>query len=95
MMQRLIGGISCIAGLACLAGCAEATRLSEASQATAEQQAVTLCRLQSTAPQAHLKSILMLRIAAKMDQTLEEAQVAQETLRISRLMRCTNEGVAK
>ena len=88
MMQQLIGGISCIAGLVCLAGCTEATRLSEASQAAAEQQAVTLCRLQSTAPHAHLKSILMLRIAAKMDQTLEEAQVAQETLRISTLMNC-------
>ena len=88
MMQQLIGGISFIAGLVCLAGCTEATRLSEASQAAAEQQAVTLCRLQSTAPHAHLKSILMLRIAAKMDQTLEEAQVAQETLRISTLMNC-------
>ena len=88
MMQQLIGGMSCIAGLVCLAGCTEATRLSEDSQAAAEQQAVTLCRLQSTAPHAHLKSILMLRIAAKMDQTLEEAQVAQETLRISTLMNC-------
>ena len=87
-MQQLIGGISFIAGLVCLAGCTEATRLSEASQAAAEQQAVTLCRLQSTAPHAHLKSILMLRIAAKMDQTLEEAQVAQETLRMSTLMNC-------
>ena len=87
-MQQLIGGISCIVGLACLAGCAEATRLSEASQAAAEQQAVTLCRLQSTEPQAHLKSILMLRIAAKMDPTLAETQVAKETLRISKLLNC-------
>ena len=87
-MQRMNSCIPGITALLCLAGCAETTYLSEVSQAAAEQQAVTLCQLQSTAPKAHLKSILMLKIAAKMDPTLAETQVAKETLRISKLLNC-------